>query len=72
MIGKRFLFLGLLSILVIYAVVARSIQADGLLNALPLTFVILFLTIRRFVASLNEDDNDDNPSSDENNNLTNE
>lgn len=71
MIGKRFLFLGLLSILVIYAVVASSIPADGLLKALPLTFVILFLTIRRFVASLNEDDNDDNPSSDENNNLTN-
>ena len=72
MIDKRILLVGLLAILVMCAIVTNSLQTDSLLKALPLTFIILCLAIRRFIASLNENDNDDNPSLDESNNLKNE
>ena len=72
MIDKRILFIGLLAIIVMCAVVMRSFPTEYLLKALPLTFIILCLAIRRFFASLNENDNDDNPSLDKNNNLKNE
>ena len=72
MIDKRILLVGLLAIIVVCAVVMRSFPTEGLLKALPLTFIILSLAVRRFYASLNENDNDDNPPLDENNNLKNE
>ena len=72
MIDKRILLIGLFAILVMCAVVMHSFPTEGLLKALPLTFIILCLAMRRFFASLNKNDNDDNPSLDKNNNLKNE
>ena len=72
MIGKRHLFIGLFTVIVTCVVAMFSLPTDGLPKAVPLTFIILCLGIKRFLSSMDDEDNDDNSSLNENNNLTNE
>lgn len=71
MICKRHLFIGLLTVIVICVVAMFCLPADGLLKAVPITLVILCLVIKRFLYTLNDEDNDDSILN-ENNNLKNE
>ena len=50
MIGKRHLLIGLLTVIVTCVAVMCCLPTDGLLKAVPLTLVILCLTIKRFYA----------------------
>ncbi len=72
MIGKRHLLIGLLTVIVICVVAIFCLPADGLIKAVPLTLVILCLGIKRFLSTMDDEDNDDNSSLNENNNLKNE
>lgn len=70
MIDKRHLLIGLLTVIVICVVAMFCLPADGLLKAVPITLVILCLAIKRFLYTLNDEDNDDSILN-ENNNLKN-
>ena len=72
MIDKRHLLIGLLTVIVICVVAMFCLPTDGLPKAVPLTFTILCLGIKRFLCTMNDEDNDDNSSLNENNNLKNE
>ena len=72
MIRKRHLLIGLLTVIVACVVAIFCLPADGLMKAVPLTLIILCLGIKRFLCTMNDEDNDDNPSLNENNNLKNE
>ena len=72
MIGKRHLLIGLLTVIVTCVAVMYCLPTDGLLKAVPLTLVILCLAIKRFLCTMDDEDNDDNSSLNENNNLKNE
>ena len=72
MIGKIHLLIGLLTVIVACVVAMFCLPADGLLKAVPLTLVILCLAIKRFLCTMDDEDNDDNSSLNENNNLKNE
>ena len=72
MIRKRHLLIGLLTVIVACVVAMFCLPADGLQKAVPLTFIILCLGIKRFLCTMNDEDNDDNSSLNENNNLKNE
>ena len=72
MIGKIHLLIGLLIVIVACVVAIFCLPADGLMKAVPLTLIILCLGIKRFLCTMNDEDNDDNSSLNENNNLTNE
>jgi len=61
----------LLTVIVICVVATYCLPADGLLKAVPITLVILCLAIKRFLYTLNDEDNDDSILN-ENNNLKNE
>ena len=72
MIGKRHLFIGLLTVIVICVVAMFCLPVDGLQKAVPLTLIILCVGIKRFLCTMDDEDNDDNSSLNENNNLKNE
>ena len=72
MIGKRHLLIGLLTVIVACVVAIFCLPTDGLMKAVPLTLIILCLGIKRFLSSMDDEDNDDNSFLNENNNLTNE
>lgn len=72
MIRKRHLFIGLLIVIVVCVVVICCLPTDGFMKAVPLTLIILCLGIKRFLSTMDDEDNDDNPSLNENNNLKNE
>lgn len=72
MIDKRHLLIGLLTVIVKCLVAMFCLPTDGLPKAVPPTFIILCLGIKRFLCTMNDEDNDDNSSLNENNNLKNE
>ena len=72
MIGKRHLLIGLFTVIVTCVVAMFCLPTDGLPKAVPLTLVILCLAIKRFLCTMDDEDNDDNSSLNENNNLKNE
>ena len=72
MIGKIHLLIGLLTVIVACVVAMFCLPADGLMKTVPLTLIILCLGIKRFLSTMNDEDNDDNSSLNENNNLKNE
>lgn len=72
MIRKRHLLIGLFTIIVACVVAMFCLQAEGFMKAVPLTLIILCLGIKRFLSTMNDEDNDDNSSLNENNNLKNE
>ena len=72
MIDKRHQLIGLLTVIVTCVAVMCCLPTDGLLKAVPLTLVILCLAIKRFLCTMDDEDNDDNSSLNENNNLKNE
>lgn len=72
MIDKRHLLIGLLTVIVICLGAMFCLPTDGLLKAVPITLVILCLAIKRFLCTMDDEDNDDNSSLNENNNLKNE
>lgn len=72
MIRNTYLIVGLFAVIVICVVAMCCLPTDGLQKAVPLTLVILCLGIKRFLSTMNDEDNDDNSSLNENNNLKNE
>ena len=72
MIDKRHLLIGLLTVIVTCVVAMFCLPTDGLQKAVPFTFIILCLGIKRFLCTMNDEDNDGNSSLNENNNLKNE
>lgn len=71
MIDKRHLLIGLLTVIVICLVAMFCLPTDGLQKAVPLTLIILCFGIKRFLCTMDDEDNDDSILN-ENNNLKNE
>lgn len=72
MICKRHLLIGLLTVIVACVVAMSCLPTDSFLKAVPLTLIILCLGIKRFLSTIDDEDNDDDSSLNENNNLKNE
>lgn len=72
MIRKRHLLIGLFTVIVACVVAMFCLPVDGFMKAVPLTLIILCLGIKRFLSTMDDEDNDDDSSLNENNNLKNE